>query len=311
MAELSDLQLATLLDEIASAIRVGTPIVDTVERLNQRHLRHVAAAAHSISEALQRGEDIADAVGSIDSPYREQAAAAVSVAAKNGDTDAIERLSRLLRTRTEYSRRVRLGWFYPLMLLVIGYGVGVIVMGPLVRRFQGQGVDWPEPVLATFQWLESYWFVAPVVVGLLIAVVWIAFCTGHRFPKPARLSLFCRSLADQLTHDVVAEDAIGRAAKLSGDQALQSLASPNLDTPAIRSVLSVGHAPEIPGAGTKEALIAKLRYAATVYAERDRLHSYLWTRLAPRAAMVAVGVSMILSYVWYVIAPVYQQVAEW
>ena len=69
--------------------------------------------------------------------------------------------------------------------------------------------------------------------------------------------------------------------------------------------------PDVAGATKQEMLVANLRYAAAVHNERSRRQDYFWGRLLPRVAMVLIGGGLTLAYAWWIIRPVYQQVAQW
>ncbi len=312
MARLSDLQLASLLDEIACAMRVGTPIAESMRRLNDRRLGPVASASAMIAEALERGESLSASVGSIASPMSAQAAAAIQACQQQGgEAKLLGRMAELLRQRSEYSRMFRLAWLYPLLLLVVGYAIGVSIMGPMILRFQGHDVAWPAWLFALAEWSDSNWQWPLIVMLALLVMVAAWLVSRNRFPRDVRMRLFCQSLADQLTHDVPEDVAIATAAKMSGEGSLESIVEPTLRAPELGKILSKGGSTDIPGIGQADALVARLRYTASVYGERARRHSHLWSRLLPRLAMVVIGGGLIISYAWWVIAPVYRQVAMW
>ena len=311
MAQLSDSQLASLLDEIACSMQVDTPIMDAMQRLQKHQPANLVRAAETIADGLQRGESLASSVASIESPLSGQAAAAIDASATSGNTELLTRMSGQLRLRTEAARRLRLAWFYPIVLAAVAYVIALLVMGPLILRFQDTHITWPPVVIASAQWLASNALVPPLVMLAAIVVVVVGLASRNRFPRDVRLQLFCQSLADQVTQDVAEDEAIQNAARLSGDPALQSIPSPTLASPSIKQLLSAGDVGEIAGLGEKQRLIATLRRCAALHAQLATRKSYQWTRLAPRLATIVIGGGMIMTYAWFVIAPVYRQVAKW
>ncbi len=92
-----------------------------------------------------------------------------------------------------------------------------------------------------------------------------------------------------------------------------SISEPTLQNTEVAKIIAM---PEPSAANTldsplKETLIAKLRYLGSMHNERARQQAFLWSRFVPRLAMVAVGAGVVFSYAWWVIAPVYRQVASW
>ncbi len=311
MAKPSDLQAASLLEEIACAMQVGTPVIDSMRRLQNRRLGSITRSARKIAEGLDRGESVADAVEALGSQTTSQAAAAIRHAESKGNPELIERLAAQIRRRADMARESRLSWFYPIMLLVIGYLVAILVMAPLVRRLHGRDFQWAPWLVDLAFWLETNWWLPPAVAGaaLVIGIAWIF--TRDRFPKDARRSLFCDALADQVEHGVTEQDAVKLAAGLSGDSDLMSLSDPDLETSEVAEIISAGDMLPDVSSNVQQLLVARLRYKGAVFAERARRHRYFWSRLVPRFAMVVVGCGLTLSYVWWVIAPVYIQVAQW
>ncbi|MGI9474883.1 MAG: type II secretion system F family protein [Rubripirellula sp.] len=314
MAKLNDLQVAALLEEIACAMRSGTPVVDSLRRLQNRRLGRIARVAGKGVEGLERGESLEAVVSQMNAPLADQASAAVRAAEQSGEPGLMERFARQLRRRSDYTETSRLLWFYPILLLFIGYAIAAGVMAPLVRIYNGADVQWPAAVVVIAFWLQQNWWIPPLVaIAALILVAKLVY-SRKRLPREARLSLFCETLADQVEHDVPESSAIESAAKMSGESELISLRDPTFETPAVKRLLATdeGMIPiESINVSQKQTLIAKLRYFGSVHAEGARRHRYLWTRFIPRLAMVTVGLVLTLSYAWWVIAPVYRQVAQW
>jgi hypothetical protein len=313
MVKLTDLQVASLLEEIACAMRVGTPIADSMRRLESRRLGRIAGAAKTVADGLERGETIADAISKIASPASAQAAAAIRACQENGNSGLLERMAHQLRLRSEHARSFRLAWFYPWLLLAVGYFVGVAVMAPMIREMHGQPIDWPTWLVGLSNWLQGNWWLPPlmIAIGLVGFVFWLR--SRDRFPRSVRLGLFCNSLADQFTYDVPEDVAIRTAAEMSGDVGLMSISQPTLQSAEVARIIAMSDPSEAKflHSPLKETLIAKLRFLGSLYNERARQQAFLWSRFVPRLAMVAVGFGITFSYAWWVIAPVYRQVAQW
>ncbi|TWU32565.1 Bacterial type II secretion system protein F domain protein [Novipirellula artificiosorum] len=301
------------MDEIASAMRSGTPVIDSMRRLQDKRLGRVALVAGSIAVALDRGESVPTAVGALDSPIAQQAAASVSASEKSNHSVLMERFSRQLRRRAEYARRLRLAWFYPLLLVVVGYFVAVLCLAPMIWANQSGEFHWPAWVVRLSEWLLANWYWPPVVFGVVVFLLFLLIRSRRGFPRSIRLGLFCSSLADQIANEVPEDVAIRAAASLAGDRMLGSLESPSLQSPQLQRILSEAEIPtqNLPGINQQQITVSVLHYLAAMYSERSRRHVYFWAQLLPRIAMAVIGGGLALSYVWWVIGPVYRQVAQW
>ena len=149
-------------------------------------------------------------------------------------------------------------------------------------------------------------------VVALMGAISILFWRRATYSKPTRLSLFCSALAEKILHNVPESDAIRLAAEFSGESSLTSVQDPTLRSPAVVAAIEGGRDwQQMVEQGDKLSMIAALRYRARSYEEQARQRDYLWMRVLPQAVMVLVGAGLTLSYVWWVIAPVYMQVAKW
>lgn len=313
MVKLSDLQVASLLEEIACAMRVGTPIWESMRRLESRRLGRIAGAARKIADGLERGETLADALGKVASPASAQAAAAIRACQENGNSGLLERMSHQLRLRSEHARSFRLAWFYPWLLLAVGYFVGVAVMAPMIREMDGRAIDWPAWLVGLSHWVQDNWWIPPAMIAAALVGLIFWLRSRDRFPRAVRLGLFCNTLADQFSYDVPEDVAIRNAAEMSGDDRLMSIRQPTLQSPEVAEIIAMSDQLQagVLDSPLKATLIAKLRFLGSEYNERARQQAFLWSRFVPRLAMVAVGFGLTFSYAWWVIAPVYRQVAQW
>lgn len=315
MAHLSDMQLASLLDEIAAAMRIGAPVGDAVRRLGDRRLGSVARAARKFADAIDRGEAASEAIKLYGSPLITQASATIQACEKSNDSTLLSQVATQLRARYEHSRLTRLTWLYPIFLLALAYAVAVLAMVPVVLGNQSRDFKWSDGVVRICNYLSHSWPI-PLAIGIALIVLFLVWASRRQaLPKHVQRFIFCQSLADQLEHRIPEREAIRSAALMSGQSALANDVNPSLDSAAVKRNLSGTSAAtlglEIDGVNTADLLIARLRYASVLHSERARQHDYLWGTLLPRLAMVVVGGGLTLAYAWWVIRPIYQQVAAW
>ncbi|TWU51363.1 type II secretion system F family protein [Rubripirellula reticaptiva] len=330
MVKLSDRQFAGLIDEIACALASELPVEAAMRRLQKRRMGRVGTAAGRIADRLERGQSIEDAVGEVASPMTAQVSAAIEASGRGGDVRMVSRLAQQLRRRDRFAGATRIAYFYPLLLAVIAYVTTIKVVVPLVLKNEGRDFQWSPWLVAMCGWLNQNVWMVPIVAGLLGLLIWGALRARNALPRHSRLSLFFYSLADQIMNDVPEEEAIQRAAKLSGDAALQSIKHPSLSASAIAKL--IGQSSELADIDGDELalsfslndsassstalrepsiLVARLYYLGARHAESSRRRAYFWSQLMPRVAMVVVGCGFVFTYAWWVIGPVYREVAQW
>ncbi|WP_040770555.1 type II secretion system F family protein [Novipirellula maiorica] len=313
MAKLSQLQLAALLEEIASAMRRDVSVADALRRLERSRLGRVGRVAGGIAKKLEQGQTISAALDGPALPNRSQMAACVNACEQTGDARLLDRLARLLRKQADYRRNIRLAWVYPVMLVVLAYAVLVLFTTRLVLDERTPDICWPDPVVHFSEWLSAFWVWPVLGFVTLVIVAALYFRSRVPFPKSVRLGLFCESLADQIALDVPDDVAIQNAAALSGANSFASISNPSMNSPEIVSMLSrvSMETIDVPEVAAKEVLVARLRYLATIHLEHARRQRYWWTHLVPRFAIVGFGTLFVFSYIVWVIGPVYRQVALW
>ena len=313
MVKLNDLQLASLLEEIAAAMDAGVPVADTMKRLGSRRLGPVAKISRELARELERGKSPADAFESTQSPTLEQAAAVMTACEKSKDTSLIQSLASQLRSRHQYTRMARLSWLYPIFLLIIGYIIAAAVMAPLVRLNQGRDIAWDNWIFQLATWLATFWWVPPIVFVIGVVLLLLYLSRQRSIPLHASKQIFFQCLADQVENGVPESEALRMAAMMSAQETITADAKPTFDSPAVKAIMSETKDPvaDVVMPNDHATLVARLRYAGVLHREEARKNEYFWGRLAPRIAMVVFGGGLTLSYAWWIIRPVYQQVALW
>ena len=314
MARLSDQQAASLLAEIAASMKNGVALPESMRRLQDARLGKVAVVAGSIANRLEQGSPISAALAAELSPQIPGVGAALEVANRDGNTNLLVRMSNLLLRRSEAQRETRFSWFYPICLLVTGYLVGGGVMVPFILANQERGIQWPDPVYQTALWAANGGLAVLAVLMLAICAGWILIARGRRYSAATRREIFCRSMADQISCDVPTSQAITSAAEIADESELAAIVDPTLSDAAVARLMAPPFSHELPAdlpPDDKQLLIAKFNYLASIYHEQARRRSQLWSRIVPRTATVIIGSSLILGYAYWIIRPVYREVATW
>ncbi|KAA1258713.1 hypothetical protein LF1_12360 [Rubripirellula obstinata] len=343
--KLGDQDLASLLDEIVYAVRNELPIVDTMQRLGNDRLGRLGRAAKQIAGHLETGGSISDAILLIKSPSAKVVAAALSPTGQSTEpggarssgigsinADLLGMLASRIRSRCDAARISRLMWFYPLILVAIAYATVLFVVVPLVSEYrfhitdQPLGIRWPNWLTQIADWLGVYPWLTPVVIIVTLIVGCFLISRRPTFGSSTRKSMFCHALADQLSHDVPESDAILVASSLSGYSVADSgtNADLSLSDPPIKQLLNkVGGISQSDQSDHEEnsmeessrlrivSSTAQLRYLGNLYQFNARRQQRFWSIVIPQLATVLFGLVFMASYVWFVIGPIYREVAQW
>jgi hypothetical protein len=334
--KLSDQELATLLDEIVHAVRDNLPISDALARLAANRLGRVGRVSRQMADQLRAGGSLADAMLLIKSPSSKLIAATVSSGAIQDpdhvanysdrlghvNADLLGLLASRIRSRSDAARISRLMWFYPVVLVGIAYAAVMWVVVPLIREYrfhvtdQPLGIHWSPWLVQCTDWLGSHAWIAPVVFGLAVLMGYLISRRRPILGGPIRKSLFCHALADQLGEGVPESKAILVASSLS-DYAVSG-SSPTLNDPAVRKLLDqVGGVSDDQVSDDEDLRVraistaAQLRYLGNLFQYASRRHLRCWSVLLPQVATIVFGFVFMTGYVWFVLAPIYFEVAHW
>lgn len=311
------------------------PLVPGLRTLEDQQLGRIGLAASSLREQLQQGRSMAEALQTLDHQTGPQLAAAFRAAVDSGDAEPLYRLAELLRRRRELTIGARVALLYPIMLLLLGYAFLVLVFAPLVTQDQTAIKIWPAAVVAVGQWLTAYWYLPPLVVGVVGSMWWVGM-RNSPWGSPqsllpgrfGRLSLFCQTVAMQIEANVPQPIAIRSAAGIGGDRCLEQMAiglAARLEQGesggAVSGAVARGRWAYDPlppmlvwllrqaaGLGG-ESTAAQLRSLGQWYEQRERDRHRLWARWVPAVLVSVIGGSFVLAYLLMALLPIYNRLA--
>ncbi len=347
--KLGDQDLASLLDEIVHAVRNDVPIVDTMQRLASERMGQLGRVAKKIAEKLESGGSLSDTILMIKSTSAPLVATTVSSAGRSHknrglsnsglgsvNADLLGMLASRIRSRVDAARVSRMMWFYPLILVTIAYAAVLFIVVPLVSDYRFHptieplGIRWPSWLTQIADWLSVFPWIPPVLLIGSIIVGSIRMRRRPTFGTAVRKSAFCHALADQLSHDVPESEAISIASSLSGFPVTDvhgkasANRSPTLDDPPMKQLLSrvggisetdqLNHAEDSNKESSRLRIAvsaAQLRYLGNLYQFDARRRQRYWSIIIPQVATVLFGLIFMTGYVWFVIGPIYREVAQW
>lgn len=235
-------QLAALSDEIAALARAGVPLDRGLKELASDMPGRLGKLAAHMGQRLEAGQPLDQVVAefstSLPPAYR-----AVLIAGQRGGrlSAALEGVAHSARRISQLRRTIGLSLLYPLIVLLVAWGLFWFVIGKLtpVMLVAMSDVGLPtEPFAAILDWLSrtaALWQVlVPLIAAAWLAWVWIqsgrvargvelhpwlsfgAAGTLARMRRAGRISSLADLLALLVSHDVPLPEAIDLASAAVG-----------------------------------------------------------------------------------------------
>jgi type II secretory pathway component PulF len=331
-------QLIALNDEMTALVHAGVPLDRGLLAVGRDLRGGVGPLATRLGERLERGEALdsaLDAEGrSIPPFYR----SVVEAGLRSGKlSKALEGLAVYARNFAETRRAIGLALLYPLLVVMLAYGLFVAFILMVAPRFSAAFASFrfgPMRSLAFFDWLGAnlvYW-VAIVPVGLILLAGWWLRSGRAITLRPGRLggilrfvpglgsvlSLaqaadFAELLALMVEHGVPLDEGIRLAAGATGSSTLQASAGqvaeglrrgdPLSDLAKPRRGLPPMLAWVLATSEVQGSLAAALRHAGDTYRDRASRKSETLRAMLPTLLLCVVGALAAILYTVAVFQP--------
>ena len=346
-AKISLEELIALNDEIIALTRAGVPLELGLEELGEEREGVLGRLSTKLAARMNQGESLPEALEHVDAQLPRSYRVIVEAGLRAGRlTAALEGVSSVAFKMSELRRRIGLALVYPLIVLMLAYGLFLLMCTQLAPRMRWtfENMGWPTGLygaLADIGRTSIYWgWVLPaVVIGLII---WWRrsgqqFLTGEG--KPAGLACCCPGVKQISTYyrsaqfadllallveqDVPMPQAIVLAAETTNDPAMQNAARAIADATS-RGLFVPGGASGRSGfppflhwlitrREEQEGLVSALKAAADMYRRRAVLITD-WIQIAfPMIAAVVIGGGATLLYtltVFYPLAEILKALAD-
>ncbi len=316
-------QLIALSDEMAALVRAGVPLDRGLVAAGRDLRGRVGRVAGQLGMRIESGEGLAEALQAGGPPVPAFYRAVVDAGLRSGRlAKALEGLASYARSFAETRQAIGLALLYPLMVLLLAYGLFVFFIRWGVPRLAATFATMRLPgiaVLDVFLWLGdhlAYWvWIVPALL-LLLTIGWAG--SGRAMAlRPGRvigvlrlipgmgsiLSLaqtadFADLLALLIEHGVPLEEAAALAAEATGSPAVRASVAALGDAirrgdPADGTAARGGLPPMlawiIASAGAREPLAPALRHAAATYRARAARKAETLQAILPSAVLLVVG----------------------
>jgi type II secretory pathway component PulF len=340
-AELGD--LIALTDEMAALVRAGVPLESGMARAARDLARRPSAVAETISQRMQSGATLTQALREHPHVFPESYIAVVEAGLAAGRLPAaLEGLASTSRRAAELRRLTRASLIYPLLIALGAYVCFVLSMVWLQPLLTAASQDIARPVATPDHSLASierslsiWWFVIPLAVLVLVVVWWrrasrVSVDEGWlagvspiaRMLHLGRISTFADILALLIENNIPLPQGIRLAADASGDRQLKPACDTLADelargataahekTSESKAALSQLGLPallrlQLAGGGNRLTLADSLRMTAQAY-RRRAVRMDDWLRLyLPLTFLIVIGGTSVLLYALSVLGPWY------
>ena len=173
--KISTSQLSIITRQFATLVAAGMPLVDSLkalaEQLDNPNIKKIIV---SIRDNVNEGSTLADSLKKYPSAFPRLYVNMVASGEASGSLDLVlERLADLLESQAELQRKVVSALTYPILMLVLCFGVIILLLAYVVPQitkiFEDQGAILPLPtriVIALSNFVQSYWYLIAIFIVL-------------------------------------------------------------------------------------------------------------------------------------------------
>ncbi len=184
-------QLVALNEEIVALVRAGSPLERGLARTGEELSGRLSAIASVLSNRMQRGESLVEALDAEKNAIPPLYRAVVEAGARTGDVStALQGLTRYLRGYSEARSAIGVALWYPILIVTLAYALFLGIVLHIVPRFREAFEVLGLPVTRPLAFVEGlgrsawYWWPIWPIALLLIAVAWWRSGRSARFdPK--------------------------------------------------------------------------------------------------------------------------------
>jgi general secretion pathway protein F len=323
--------LIALNDEIVALARSGIPMELGLREFGEDHRGALGRISNELAARMSTGESLADAIAAGGDRFPAVYGRVIEAGIRAGRLPAaLEAVSRFAWEMVDLRRRIGLAMLYPLIVLLLAYGLFMVVLAELVVRYREtyESLQIPVPELLQFLsrvgdtaylwgWLPPVLLIGGVLWWIVAPDIWLFRLEGPSWPltwipglkwitSSYRYANFAELTALLVEHEVPLPEAIELAADATGDWSIQHAAH------VIAEELIQGGeiaAPKSSGGGlppflnwmlersqASGELARSLRLAATMYRDRAKARVDWLKTVFPIVAAVLIGGGAVLLY---------------
>ena len=176
---LSLVQLHLLNEEIVALVRAGFPLEMGLRRMGQDVRGTLRRVVDELASRMEAGDDLAQALAVNSARMPRVYRAVVEAGLRSGNlASALESLGSFVQTLLEFRRRMSLALMYPVIVLVLAYGLGLGLLCEFLPRLAEFYSVFRLPLHGAISTLLAarstvlYWGVIPPALLILFCICW-------------------------------------------------------------------------------------------------------------------------------------------
>ncbi len=185
--------------QLAVLLKSGVPLLQAVELLVDQFKGRLHSVLIAIKDEVKEGKSLADAMEQYPKIFDTIYVQLVRAGEASGKLDEIlERLSEFLERSAQIKSRIRSAMQYPIVQMVIAFGVVLLLLTVVVPQLEGlfeaQGENLPtttKMMLGVSEIVQKYYLIVVIVIGLIVAAFtyWKRTQSGRHFIDTLKLKL--------------------------------------------------------------------------------------------------------------------------
>ena len=323
--------LIALNDEIVALARSGIPMELGLREFGEDHRGALGRISNELAARMSTGESLADAIAAGGDRFPAVYGRVVEAGIRAGRLPAaLEAVSRFAWELVDLRRRIGLAMLYPLIVVLLAYGLFMVVLAELIVRYRETYESLRVPVHAFLRfasnvgetayvwgWIPPLVMIAGILWWIVAPDIWLFRLEGPTWPltwipglkritSSYRYANFADLTALLVEHEVPLPDAIELAADATGDWSIQHAA--HVIAEALINGDEIGESTQL-GRGlppflswilargrSAGDLARALRLAAEMYRERARSRIDWLKTIFPILAAVVIGGGAVFLY---------------
>ncbi len=175
--KISTTQLAIITRQFATLVAAGMPLVESLKALSEQlDNPAIKKIIVEIRDNVNEGATLADSLKNYPTAFPKLYINMVASGEASGSLDLVlERLADLLESQAELQRKIVSALTYPILMLLLCFGVIILLLGYVVPQitkiFEDQGAVLPLPtriVITLSNLVQSYWYL--IIIAIVAAV---------------------------------------------------------------------------------------------------------------------------------------------
>jgi general secretion pathway protein F len=242
----SKVEIATLTRQLATLLRAGIPLADSLGALvDQIQNLRLKTPVSEVRTAVNEGSSFADALGKHPKLFDELFVSMVRAGEVAGNLDEVlERLADFLENAQKLKSKIQGAMIYPLVMVLVGVGIMSVLMIKVIPEittmFTQQGKTLPLNTrlliaVSGFLGRNILWLILGTIAAVILFVRWIRSETGkpvwHRFVlklpvvgqlvRTVNVGRFARTLGTMLQSGVPMLRSLDTAKQIVGNVLIQ------------------------------------------------------------------------------------------